>query len=404
MGVGIPALVFRFSGVHLQPELAAILFGIGILGAASLVSWASEAAEMDISQGLALALVALIAVLPEYAVDGYLAWQAGQDPSGDYIHYATANMTGANRLLIGIGWSLVVLLFWLRSRQALILKKSLNLEIVFLLAATLFSFLIPVFREIALWAAAVLVLLFVLYMWLQSRREAEETVLVGPAAAIGTLSKGLRRGAVVAFFIFAGLVILVSAEPFAEGLIDVGKGLAIDEFFLIQWVAPLASEAPELMVAVLLVMRGNGLGALIILVSSKVNQWTLLVGTLPVIYSVSLGEASGLPMDPRQTQEFLLTAAQSLFAVILLVRMRLSLPEALALFLLFITQLLAPLLEGVHPFFTDAVIRNIRMTYSFIYLGLAVGMLVVDRGRIVELLHMARSVFNGALGRPVEER
>ena len=61
------------------------------------------------SQGLALTVLALIAVLPEYAVDFTFAWKAGEDPD-KFAPLALANMTGGNRLLIGIGWSMVVLL------------------------------------------------------------------------------------------------------------------------------------------------------------------------------------------------------------------------------------------------------------------------------------------------------
>ena len=106
--------------------MSALIFGIGILASAALLSWASEVAEMDMGQGLVLAIVALIAVLPEYAVDGYFAWQAGQDPDGKYVQYATANMTGANRLLIGLGWSGVVILYWIRRRQQLVINKPIH--------------------------------------------------------------------------------------------------------------------------------------------------------------------------------------------------------------------------------------------------------------------------------------
>ena len=54
-------------------------------------------------------MLALIAVLPEYAVDFVFTWKAGKDPD-EYAPLALANMTGGNRLLIGVGWSLVVLL------------------------------------------------------------------------------------------------------------------------------------------------------------------------------------------------------------------------------------------------------------------------------------------------------
>ena len=69
---------------------------------------APKAIQLDISAGLALALLALIAVLPEYAVDFVFTWKAGKDPV-KYAPDALANMTGGNQLLIGVGWSMVVL-------------------------------------------------------------------------------------------------------------------------------------------------------------------------------------------------------------------------------------------------------------------------------------------------------
>ena len=86
-----------------------------------MLSWAAELAQKDIPQALAIALLALIAVLPEYAVDMYFAWQAGKDPK--YTAFAMANMTGANRLLIGVGWAAVVMTFWLKTG-----KKAIQLE------------------------------------------------------------------------------------------------------------------------------------------------------------------------------------------------------------------------------------------------------------------------------------
>jgi cation:H+ antiporter len=125
-GVAWPWLIFRFAGPlglgnvlgdahHAPPTVVAALAGLAILGAAFLLSWAAEALQVDVSQALALALLSLIAVLPEYAVDVVFAWRAATDPT--QAPYAVANMTGANRLLIGLGWSAVVLLAWWRTRS-----------------------------------------------------------------------------------------------------------------------------------------------------------------------------------------------------------------------------------------------------------------------------------------------
>jgi len=102
-------IILHYSGVHLGPQWVALSSGAAVFGAAFLLSWAAELAQLDVPQALAFALLALIAVLPEYAVDMYFAWMAAKDPA--YTAYATANMTGANRLLIGLGWAVVVLLW-----------------------------------------------------------------------------------------------------------------------------------------------------------------------------------------------------------------------------------------------------------------------------------------------------
>ena len=105
----IPSLVLRFGGIHPDPLLAAVCFGLGVVGAAFMLAWAAEVVQLDVSAGLALAMLALVAVLPEYAVDFVFTWKAGKNPA-EYAPDALANMTGGNRLLIGIGWSLVVLI------------------------------------------------------------------------------------------------------------------------------------------------------------------------------------------------------------------------------------------------------------------------------------------------------
>ncbi|MGB6919120.1 MAG: sodium:calcium antiporter, partial [Phycisphaerae bacterium] len=230
--------------------------GVAILSAAFLLTWASEAAEVDISRGLALAVIALIAVLPEYAVDLYFAWTAPNVPEN--AAFATANMTGANRLLVGLAWPAVVLIFWLRTKKpALSIRGDTSLGLVVLGTATVYSFSIPIRGHLSLLDTAVLGSLFAGYMYVVSRGSTEEPELVGPARTIGELPKTPRRAIVVLLFIYAAGVVIASAEPFAEGLVDTGRNLGISEFLLVQWLAPLASEAPEFLVAALLAARGK---------------------------------------------------------------------------------------------------------------------------------------------------
>ena len=67
--LSVPAIVLRVAHPDLPHPLEAFLYGLAIVGAAFMLSWAAEVAQLDISAGLAIAILALIAVLPEYAVD-----------------------------------------------------------------------------------------------------------------------------------------------------------------------------------------------------------------------------------------------------------------------------------------------------------------------------------------------
>ncbi len=358
-------IVIHFAGVPLAPELQALSSGVAIFGAAFALSWAAELAQKDIPQALAIALLALIAVLPEYAVDMYFAWTAGKDPQ--YTAFATANMTGANRLLIGVGWAAVVLTVWLKSgKRAVELEAGHKIEIFYLGLATVYSFMIPIKGRLDLVDAAVLIVIFIFYMRAASKAAHVESELEGPAQMIESWGNGLRRLATVVFFLLSAFTIFIAAEPFAEGLLASGRDFGIEEFILVQWLAPLASESPEFIVAILFALKGQpgiSMGALL---SSKVNQWTLLVGMLPVVYAVSAGNPTGMPMDSRQVEEMFLTSAQSLFAVAILANLSFSLLEALVIFLLFSTQLLFP-----DPEF--------RLYYSMFYVVLAVALIVLKK-------------------------
>lgn len=374
-----PALGLRVGLWHAPVVLETALYGVAVVSAAFILTWTAEAAEHDISQALALAVLALIAVLPEYAVDLTFAWKAGQDPQ--YAQYAAANMTGGNRLLVGLGWSTIVLLFFIRSRRTLLeLARSHQLELTFLGLATLYSFLLPLKASISLLDSVVLIALFITYLWLAARHPAEEPELMGPAKVIGSLPKRRRRPALVALFAFAAGIILTSAEPFAEGLVHTGTELGIDEFLLVQWVAPLASEAPEFIAAGLMAWRMRAAAGMGALISSKVNQWTLLIGGLPIAFALSGRSLAPLPLDARQVEEVFLTAAQSLFAVAVLLGLAISLAEGVLLAVLFITQAALPTqtiadvlswlwLDGLAARLPEAVAEEpVRWAFAFLYL------------------------------------
>jgi len=361
--VAFPGLAMRVGLLHGGPEVEALLFGVAIVGGAFILSWAAEVAQLDMSQGLALSLLALIAVLPEYVVDASFAWLAASKP--EYVHYAVANMTGANRLLIGIAWPLVVFLVWFRFRRTRVeLEEGHGLELIVLAAASLYAFTMPLKGSISLVDFVVMLALFIFYMYRVAKMPSEEPHLVGPARLVGELTPWLRRTVMAGMALFSAAVILLVAHPFAEALVESGTSLGIDEFLLVQWVAPLASEAPEFIVVLLFAWRGMSTAALGTLVSSKINQWTLLVGMLPLVYSIALGEPTALPLDTRQQHEVFLTAAQSMFAMALLLNLSLSTVGASMILGLFLVQ---------------AVFPETRMVVGFVYLVLAVLVLIRTR-------------------------
>jgi cation:H+ antiporter len=351
----VPGVVLRLSGEHVNPIMASLVYGLAIIGASFLLSWGAEVAQHDIPQALALTILALIAVLPEYAVDMYLAFQAGRDPSSNYGELALANMTGANRLLIGVAWPVVVFLFWWSSRRQGIrvdgvqLDEGQGVELIFLGLATLYSFLLPLKASLSIFDMLILVTLFGLYAWRASQAHHVEPDLIGPAKAIGDLPPRQRRYATTGLFITAAIVIILVAEHFAEALIETGTTFGIDEFFLVQWLAPLASESPEFIITSLFAWRLQAAAGLGALVSSKVNQWTLLVGTIPLVYSLGAGRIAQLQLSELQRSELLLTAAQSFFAVAVIANLRMSVFEAALVLILFLGQFFIP---GTHTLFT----------------------------------------------------
>ncbi len=377
--VGVVALTGQWMVVHalrlpLTPPWDALLPGLGIFGAAFLLSWGAELAELEISQALALAFLALMAVLPEYAVDMYLAWTAAKDPS--YTAFAAANMTGANRLLIGLGWPVVLLCLWAKTgKRQIRIDASQRVELTALLVATAYAFVIPLKRTLSLLDTVLLLGLFVAYLVQAGRAHHVEPQLAGPPARLALLPRALRRLVTIGLFLLPGYAIFIAAEPFSTGLLNNARHLGIEEFLLIQWLAPLASETPEFVVAILFAVRGSaeiGLGALI---SSKVNQWTLLIGMLPLAYAVSGWHAAPMPLDGRQAEEIFLTAAQSLLAVVILANWSFGFWEAVLLLGLFVTQL----------FLTTTWVRQ---AYAVGYLLIAAGYLCTasHRRAVAELL------------------
>ncbi|PSP55868.1 sodium:calcium antiporter [Halobacteriales archaeon QS_1_67_19] len=366
--VGAMLLTLPWLGAYLTGSVHALgtvgtvaVSGISVLGASFLLAWAAETAEEDVPRAFALAVLAVLAVAPEYAVDALYAWEAGANPgspaSTEAASLAVANMTGANRILIGIGWSAIAVFAIYKARSTndpaverrdglladrVNLDRDIATEILFLFAATVYAFFVPFQNGIGWTDMAVLVGIYFTYIYFTLQAEHSHEEQIGVPAYLQSFRKHLRVPVYVGLFLFSGVLILTAVEPFAHGLEELGVMIGVPKFLMIQWIAPLASESPELIVVAYLVNKARSTAAFNALISSKLNQWTLLIGTLVLVYSVSLGHYGTLPLEQKQAGEIWLTAAQSFFALTILVNFNISIREALALLVLFVVQLYPP--------------------------------------------------------------
>jgi len=401
-------------GENVTPLAAVAVSGVAILGAAFLLAWAAETAEKDVPQGFAIAVLAVLAVAPEYAVDALYAWQAGAG-SATAGNLAVANMTGANRILIGLGWSGIALFTIYRAKttrdsaverrpgfltDAVTLDRELATEITFLLVATAYAFLIPLRGGIGTLDSLVLVGLFALYIGIVVRGDVEDPEHhVGVPAYFQRYPKAPRVAVVLLGFAFSGAIIFTAVHPFAEGLEELGLQYGIPEFFMIQWLAPLASESPELIVVAYLVNKARSTAGFNALISSKLNQWTLLIGTLAVVYSISAGAIGTLSFDAKQAAEIWITAAQSLFALSIIVNFEIDVRESVVLLVLFGSQVLTEFY--VIRTYAEPVATEVSMTVLYAYTAgyavIAAALFVKRRKNAVELVRRAVSTARTAL-------
>jgi cation:H+ antiporter len=327
-----------------------------ILFSAFLVAWGAEAAQFLISQGLALAILAWLQTLPEFAVESVIAWDAGKDPAR--AHLAIANLTGAIRLLLGLGWPMIYFVFaYYGRRHSATRLPSIRLapehatEVVGLVPPLLYFAVILTKGTITWIDALVLLALYGVYLWvlLQHPPQSVERVEDAPAVSRWAYRQpGWRRpAAIIGLFVLGGGLLFVTAQPFLESMIAVAGTVGVSQFVLVQWVAPFLSEFPEKLSAFGWARRvTHAPMALMNLVSSNINQWTVLAAMIPLVYGYSHWRATGtwsdFHFDDAQRVEILVTLLQSTVAVLLLLTLEFGWMEAAAIFVLWLVQFLVP--------------------------------------------------------------
>jgi cation:H+ antiporter len=343
------------SAAEASPTSAAWTFP-AMIGAAFVVAWGAEAAEFLMSQGLALAVLALVQTAPEFAVEAVIAWKAGKDPG--MVHLAIANFTGSLRLLTGFGWPMIYAVAAFSSRRRgralgrIALQDDHAVEVVGLLPPLAYFVIVWWKGNLSLLDSVFLIGTYVLYLVvllrLPPRPETAEEDEEMPAVSRWALSfAGWKRWlAVGGLFLAGGVIILLVAEPFLASMMAIATALGLSQFVFIQWVAPFISEFPEKISAFAWARRiTRAPVALLNMVSSNINQWGVLSGLLAIIYCVSHGDTSALPFDEFQRLEILLTILQAFLGWLFLASMSFEAYEAFGLFVLWVVQFVRPSLR-----------------------------------------------------------
>jgi cation:H+ antiporter len=346
------------SLAFIQGAAAAAWTFPSVLGSAMIIAWAAEAAQFLFSQGLALAILAWLQTLPEFAVEAVIAWQAGQtmrfstDPY--QVKHATAlmtaNFTGSLRLLVGLGWPMIYVTaatFYRRQSKKRLKEIKLEdehaVEVVFLLISIAYFFIVWLKGTLSWVDTVLLSIIYFVYLFFlnkippQSEEKMEDLDRI--PRFILRQRRALRNAMIAGLFVSGGMILYFVAHPFLESLKAIAVGLGLSTFVFVQWVAPFLSEFPEKVSAFNWARRVTTAPlALMNMVSSNINQWTMLVAMLPIAYALALGHLGTINFDEHQELEILMTIGQSLLGAMLLANMKFAWWEAALLFVLWAAQ------------------------------------------------------------------
>jgi len=324
-----------------------------ILVSAFVIAWGAEAAQFLISQGLALAILAWLQTLPEFAVEAVIAWNAGKDPT--LTHLAIANFTGSLRLLVGLGWPMIYFVAaafgWKAQRRfvTLHLEREHSVEVFGLLLPILYFVFIWWKGSLSLWDAFPLASFYFFYLFIlwkippqEETPESLEDLGTVPRKIL-SLQPRMRNAAIWSCFLAGGIILFFSAHPFLDSMLALATTFGISTFVFVQWVAPFLSEFPEKISAFYWARKVRTAGvALMNMVSSNINQWSILSAMIPVLFVISKGSISPLEFDQMQRDEILLTILQSFLGFLLLLNLRLNAFEAGILFTFWLVQFCIP--------------------------------------------------------------
>lgn len=324
-----------------------------IILAAMLITWAAECGQFFIAQGLALAILAWIQTLPEFAVEAVIALDAAKDPSK--MHLVTANFTGSLRLFVGLGLPMVyfVSFFFRRAKGnknsawTIKLEDEHSIAILSLLPGLIYFLAIYFKGTLTIFDGIILAAIYFGYLYLLSKIPPHDKEEIDEMGRVPKYVMKLKYPANIAgialLFIAGAIVIYFAVQPFLDSMLAIAVSIGVSQFVFVQWVAPFLSEFPEKLSAFYWARNVRRAPmALINFISSSINQWTILAALIPCIYSFGLGRVGAIIFDDHQKLEILLTILQSYLGFVFLASMDFQVFEASALFLLWLIQFLFP--------------------------------------------------------------
>jgi cation:H+ antiporter len=247
-----------------------------------------------------------------------------------------------------------------------------------LLIALLYVPVIAIKGSLTVYDGAILIIIYCAYLWILQKLPSEDHETIDELEIIPRTIVKARRGnrifAIGALFVAGGALIYFSAEPFLGSLLALATLAGVPAFVFVQWIAPLVSEFPEMLSTLYWARRPDRASmALMNMVSSNINQWTLLAAMLPIVYSISTGAVTPIVFDAEQQKELWLTLGQAAVALVFLLNMELAWWEAAVLGMLFAI-----------PFFDSAAEPIITWIY-FGWAGLEVVRMLIGHRKVPAL-------------------
>ncbi|HEX7831753.1 MAG TPA: hypothetical protein VF787_19010, partial [Thermoanaerobaculia bacterium] len=224
-----------------------------------------------------------------------------------------------------------------------------SVEVFGLLPPILYFIFIWWKSSLTVWDAIPLSFFYFAYLWIlwkippkEENEESLEDLGTVPRKVLA-LEPRMRNAAIWGLFLSGGIILFLSAHPFLNSMLAIAASIGVSQFVFVQWVAPFLSEFPEKLSAFYWAKKVTMAPvALMNMVSSNINQWSILSAMIPILFVISSGKLQPLPFDAFQRHEIILTVLQSLLGFLLLLNLKLVMYEALVLFVFWAIQFFVP--------------------------------------------------------------